>query len=88
MQFSTETKDVFESSHFGWIGVDQYPVLFPNYIKGPNIPFLTRLLSVLAVWSVKLAYRKSCLANLLRILDLTLDDSFKVKGGSITFKWP
>ena len=22
--------DVFEIGHFGWIGVDQYPVLFPN----------------------------------------------------------
>ena len=49
---------------------------------------LTRLLSVLEVWNVKLAYRKSCLANLLVISDLTLGASFKVKGGCITFKWP
>ena len=65
---------------FWLIEVDQYPVIFPNYLKGPNIP----LLSVPEVWNVKLAYRKSWLANFLMILNLT----FKVKGGSITFKWP
>ena len=30
---------------------------------------VTPLLSVLEVWNVKLAYRKSCLVNLLMILD-------------------
>ena len=74
--------DVFESGHFSWIGVDQYPVLFPNYLKRPNIP----LFLVLEVLNIKLAYRKSCLANLLLILDLTLGASFKVKGGFISFK--
>ena len=52
-----------------------------------KVKALTVLLSVLEVWNVKLAYRKSCVANLLVILDLTLGDSFKVKEGSITFKW-
>ena len=49
---------------------------------------LTPLLSVLEVANVKLAYRKSCIADLMVILDLTLGASFKVKGESITFKWP
>ena len=63
-------------------GVDQYQVLFPNYLKGPNIP----LFLVLEVLNVKLVYRKSCLVNLLVILNLTL--GAWVKGGSINFKWP
>ena len=76
--------DIFQSGHFGWIGLDQYQVVFSNYLKGHNIP----LLLVIEVSNVKLAYRKSCIANLLVILNLTLDASFKVKGGSITFKYP
>ena len=80
--FRLKVIDVFKRGHFGWIGVDQYPVLFLNYLKGPNMP----LLLVLEVWNVKLAYWKSCLANILVILDLTLGASFKVKGGSITVK--
>ena len=44
---------------------------------------LSHLLLVLEVWNAKVAYRNSCLVNLLMSLNLTLGASFKIKGGSI-----
>ena len=49
---------------------------------------LTHLLSVLEVLNVILAYWKSCLVNLLVILNSTLGAFFLVKGGTVTFRWP
>ena len=44
---------------------------------------LTHLLLVLEVRNAKVAYRNSCLVNLLMSLNLTLGASFKIKGGFI-----